>query len=260
VVIIGGGYIGLEAAAVLTRLGKRVTVVEVQHRLLSRVTSDTISQFIAEQHRAYAVDIRLRKPVDRLEGSAGRVNAVFLSDGTKIATDLVVVGIGIYPSVQPLLDAGAAGDGDVFVDETCQTSIDDVFAVGDCANHANVYAGGRRLRLESVQNATDQAEVVASNIAGIPARYAAIPWFWSNQYDIRLQSIGLLQGYDDLVVRGDPASKKFSVVYLRDSHVIALDCVNSAKDFIESRKLIGAPAATSREQFADQRVSLKSTL
>jgi 3-phenylpropionate/trans-cinnamate dioxygenase ferredoxin reductase subunit len=171
---------------------------------------------------------------------------------------MVIVGIGIIPAVEPLLTAGAAGGNGVDVDALCQTSLPDVFAIGDCAMHANDFAEGARIRLESVQNANDQASVVAKAIMGGTDRYHAVPWFWSNQYDLRLQTVGLSSGFDDAVVRGDIASRSFSVVYLRKGKVIALDCVNATKDYVQGRPLVVAGAALPRERLADASTPLKS--
>nr|MDQ2879579.1 FAD-dependent oxidoreductase [Pseudomonadota bacterium] len=223
VVVIGGGYIGLEAAAVFTKLGKRVTVIEALPRVLARVAGEALSRFYEAEHRAHGVDIRLDTAVACIEERGGRASGVRLSNGDIIACDLVVVGIGIVPAVEPLLAAGAEGGNGVDIDAFGRTSLRDIFAIGDCAAHENAFADGARIRLESVQNATDLATTVARTILGDPAPYRAVPWFWSNQYDLRLQTVGLSIGYDDTVVRGDPATRSFSVVYLRGGKVIALD-------------------------------------
>ena len=170
---------------------------------------------------------------------------------------MVIVGIGILPEVAPLIDAGAAGGNGVSVDDACRTSVPDVYAIGDCALHANRFAGGAAVRVESVQNANDQATVVAKDIVGQPAVYDAVPWFWSNQYDLKLQTVGLSIGYDDTVLRGDLATRKFSVVYLRDRRVIALDCVGAVKDYVQGRKLVESGAAIDRAILADPGVMLK---
>jgi 3-phenylpropionate/trans-cinnamate dioxygenase ferredoxin reductase subunit len=170
----------------------------------------------------------------------------------------VIVGIGIIPAVEPLLAAGAEGGNGVEVDEFCRTTLPDVYAIGDCAMHANDFAGGARIRLESVQNANDQASVVAKAITGNPAPYHAIPWFWSNQYDLRLQTVGLSGGHDDVVVRGDPAARSFSLVYLKAGQVLALDCVNATRDYVQGRALVTGKLAPPREQLADAEIPLKS--
>jgi 3-phenylpropionate/trans-cinnamate dioxygenase ferredoxin reductase subunit len=251
-VIVGGGYIGLEAAAVLRKAGCAVTLLESQDRVLSRVAGPTLSTFFADRHRAEGVDLRLGTGVERIEtDAAGRAVAVHTDAGEAIACDLVIVGIGIVPEVGPLVIAGAAGGNGVDVDAHCRTSLPSVFAVGDCAAHPNVFAGGSVIRLESVQNAHDMARVAAANICGEDQKYRAVPWFWSNQYALRLQTVGLSARADAAVVRGDPATDSFSVVYLHDGAVIALDCVNRAKDYVQGRALVEEAARLDPEELAD---------
>ena len=240
VVVVGGGYIGLEAAAVLRKLGCEVTVLEALDRVLSRVAGEDLSRFYEAEHRRQGVVMRHTVQVAGLEGEGHRVSAVRLADGETIACDIVVVGIGIVPAVGPLIAAGAAGANGVDVDEFCRTSLDDVFAIGDCAAHANPYAHGAVLRLESVQNAHDMAKVAAAAICGDPQPYDAVPWFWSNQYDLRLQTVGLSLGHDATVLRGDPETRSFSVVYLRERRVIAVDAVNATREYVQGRKLVEA--------------------
>ncbi|MEO7787699.1 MAG: FAD-dependent oxidoreductase [Sphingomicrobium sp.] len=249
VVVIGGGYIGLEAAAVLVKLGKRVTLLEAQDRVLARVAGAALSRFYEAEHRAHGVDVRIGVQVDCIEGE-GKVAAVRLHDGESIACEAVIVGIGIIPAVAVLREAGAKGENGVDVDDQCRTSLPDVFAIGDCAAHRNRFAEHARMRVESVQNANDQATVVARTIAGEGAAYDSIPWFWSNQYDLRLQTVGLSINHDEVVERGDPASRSFSLVYLREGKVIALDCVNMVKDYVQGRVLVLAAAAPGREALA----------
>lgn len=260
VVVIGGGYIGLEAAAVLRKAGKPVVLLEAQDRVLARVAGAPLSHFFEAEHRAHGVDLRTGIGVAALEGH-GRVTGVRLTDGTLIPADLVIVGIGIIAAAAPLLSAGADGGNGVRVDAQCRTSLPDIYAVGDCALHANGFADGTEIRLESVQNANDQATVAAKHIAGVAGTgYDAVPWFWSNQYDLKLQTVGLSLGYDACVVRGDPALRSFAVVYLRDGAVIALDCVNAVKDYVQGRALVLAGAQIAPERLADARVPLKDML
>lgn len=254
--VIGGGYIGLEAAAVLAKLGRQVTVFEAQDRVLARVAGEPLSRFFETEHRAQGVDIRLGVSVEAIEGSA-RVTGVRLADGETVPAEMAIVGIGIDPAVAPLLDAGANGGNGVLVDAQCRTSLPDIFAVGDCALHANRFAGDRCIRLESVQNANDQATVAAKTILGIDAVYDAVPWFWSNQYDLKLQTVGISTGHDATVLRGDPASRSFSLLYLREGRVIALDCVNATRDYVQGRKLVLEGAAIDPARLADAATPLK---
>ncbi|WP_184720028.1 FAD-dependent oxidoreductase [Caulobacter sp.] len=257
VVVIGGGYIGLEAAAVLTKLGKRVVLLEALDRVLARVAGEALSRFYESEHRAHGVDLRLGARVDCLEGDGQRVTGVRLADGEIVPAQMVVVGIGIEPSVAPLLAAGAEGGNGVAVDGLCRTSLLDVLAIGDCALHANRYADGAWIRLESVQNANDHAAVAAAAILGGEDAYDAAPWFWSNQYDLKLQTVGLSTGHDQAVLRGDPATRSFSVIYLREGRVVALDCVNAVKDYVQGRKLVVDGARIEPAELANSLIPLK---
>ncbi|WP_114952598.1 NAD(P)/FAD-dependent oxidoreductase [Sphingosinicella terrae] len=250
VVVVGGGFIGLEAAAVLSKLGKTVTVLEALDRVLARVAGEPISRFYEAEHRAHGVAVRTEIAVEGISDSDSAA-AVQLAGGEILPADMVIVGIGIVPAVGPLLAAGAEGGDGVNVDPLCRTSLPHIHAIGDCAAHENVFAGGARIRLESVQNANDQAATAARAVAGYPHPYAALPWFWSNQYDLRLQTAGLSLGHDDMVVRGDPATRAFSVLYLREGRLIAADCVNRVKDYVQARKLIAAGGMTERRSLSD---------
>lgn len=256
-VIIGGGYIGLEAAAVLTKLGCKVTLLEALPRILARVAGEEISAFYEAEHRAHGVHLLTEVGVESLQGSDGQVNAVRLVDGREIPAQLVIVGIGIVPAVQPLIAAGARGENGVEVDEFCRTSLPDIYAIGDCAAFACHFAGGAKIRVESVQNANDMATCVAKGICGREESYHAVPWFWSNQYDLKLQTAGISLGFDATVLRGDPATRSFSICYLRKGQLAALDCVNMAKDYIQGRKLIEQGYAPDPEHLADTSIALK---
>lgn len=260
VVVIGGGYIGLEAAAVLRKLGHKVVLLEALPRVLARVAGQELSDFYQAQHRAHGVDLRLETMVERLEGDGGHVSGVRLDTGETIPADLVVVGIGIVPSTGPLIAAGAAGGNGVDVDEFCRTTLDDIYAIGDCAAHANAYADNAVIRLESVQNAHDMASTAARAICGDKQPYHAFPWFWSNQYDLKLQTAGLSMDYDETVLRGHPETGRFSVIYLKEGRVIALDCVNSVKDYVQGRKLIEAHISADPEILSDIETPLKDLL
>ena len=255
-VIVGGGYIGLEAAAVLAKRGLAVTVLEAQPRVLARVAGEALSTFYEAEHRAHGVDLRTGVTVTCIEGD-DRVTGVRLGGGELVPADIVIVGVGIEPAVAPLLAAGADGGNGVAVDALCRTSLPDVFAIGDCAAHASGFAGGAVMRVESVQNAADQAMTVAKLLTGTEEPYAAVPWFWSNQYDLKLQTVGLSVGHDAAVTRGDPATRSFSVVYLKAGRVVALDCVNATRDYVQGRALVVAGASIAADRLADAGVPLK---
>ncbi|MDX5986031.1 NAD(P)/FAD-dependent oxidoreductase [Sphingomonas echinoides] len=259
-IVIGGGYIGLEAAAVLTKLGKPVTVLEAAPRVLARVAGEPLSHFYEAEHRAHGVDLRTGVTVESIVGQDGAASGVRLADGTVLPGNLVIVGIGIIPAVAPLLAAGADGGNGVSVDALCRTSLPDIFAIGDCAAHPNPYADGAVIRLESVQNANDQATTVAKLLTGEETPYDAVPWFWSNQYDLKLQTVGLSIGHDAVVLRGDVAARSFSVIYLKHGHVIALDCVNATRDYVQGRALVVARAVVDPARLADATVPLKELL
>jgi len=261
IAIIGGGYIGLETAAVLIKRGFSVTVLEAMPRLLARVTGPEIGDFYADVHRAAGVNIRTGVNVVGLEGRDGRVCAVVLESGETLATDLVIVGVGIVPEVTPLLAVGAEGAaGGVLVDDYCRTTLIDVIAIGDCAAHANVFAGGAVIRLESVQNANDMATTAAKLITDHSAPYRAVPWFWSNQYDLRLQTVGLNIGYDTKVLRGSPETGAFSLIYMKAKKIVALDCVNMVKDYVQGKALVERGAEVAPERLSDTEVPLKTLL
>jgi len=258
IAVVGGGYIGLEVAAVARKLGLEVTLIEALDRVLARVTSPTVSRFYESAHRARGVDIRLGTGVAAFEGSR-RVHAVRLADGSEVPCDFVIVGIGIIPNVGFAADAGLAVENGIAVDEVCTSSDPAIFAIGDCAAHVNIHAG-KRIRLESVQNAVDQAKTAVAAIMGTPKPYRDLPWFWSDQYDIKLQTAGLAMDYDDTVVRGDPTAPGFSVVYLRQGRIIAIDAINAIKDFMAAKSLIVAGIAPDRARLADPAVALKDFL
>ena len=258
IAIVGGGYIGLEAAAVLSKLGKQVTVLEAMDRVLARVAGPELSAFYEAEHRAHGVTIRTGEMVTAITGKDGHATGVTLASCETIAADLVIVGIGIIPAVAPLLAAGATGGNGVDVNEFCRTSLPHVFAIGDCAAHANSFAGGAQIRLESVQNANDMANTVAKLLTGNEKPYHAVPWFWSNQYELRLQTVGLSTGYDQVVQRGDPAVRAFSLIYLKAGRVIALDCVNSVRDYVQGKALVEQGVSVAPALLADTDVPLKA--
>jgi 3-phenylpropionate/trans-cinnamate dioxygenase ferredoxin reductase subunit len=239
-VIVGAGYIGLEVAAVASQLGADVTIIEMEDRVMSRVVSPQISEFYQDEHDAHGVKLMLSTGISGFGGN-GQVTSVNLANGDQVAVDLVVIGIGVVPNTELASDAGLEVENGIVVDDHCRTSDFDIFAVGDCTHHPNDILG-IRVRLESVHNALEQAKTAASNICGEDSSYAQVPWFWSDQYDLKLQIAGLSQGYDQTIVRGDPDSRSFSCLYLQNGQLIAVDAVNSPKDFMQSKALIAAHA------------------
>ena len=256
IVIVGAGYIGLEVAAVAAELGKMVTVVEMADRVMSRVVSPGLSSFYADVHRAAGVELRLGTGVAGFAGAGGRVSGVSISGGETLPADLVVVGVGIVPNVELAADAGLETDDGIVVDEHCRTADPHVFAIGDCTAHpSRVY--GRRIRLESVPNALEQARVAVLNILGGDDVYDQVPWFWSDQYDLKLQIVGLSTGYDRTVLRGDPATRSFSCAYFSGDRLIAVDAVNNPKDFMQAKALIANGATPDPDRLGDAAVPLK---
>ena len=237
IAIVGGGYIGLEVAAVAVEMGLQVTVLEMEERILQRVTTPEMSAFYADLHTSHGVVIRTGMRAESFLGST-RLQGVICAGGETIEADLVVVGIGILPNVELAEAAGLDCDNGIVVDEYTRTIDPDVYAVGDCTNHPNPVLG-RRLRLESVPNAMEQSRVAAANLAGGDKVYAAVPWFWSDQYDLKLQMVGFSAGTDRHVTRGDPTRRQFATFHLSGNTVIAADAVNSAREFMAARQLVG---------------------
>lgn len=254
-VIIGAGYIGLEVAAVAQQAGLNVTVVEMADRVMSRVVSPEISDFYQIEHTNQGVRFRLSTGISSLNGKK-RVKSVTTTEGEKIPADLVVIGVGILPNTELANAAGLDVDNGIVVDDHCLTSDSDIYAAGDCTSHPSAIYD-RRLRLESVHNAVEQARTAAANICGQDVAYAQVPWFWSDQYDLKLQIAGLSEGYDDVVIRGNPAERSFSCLYLRDGRLIAVDAINAPRDFVQSKQLIADHAKMAAERLADPETPLK---
>jgi len=254
-VVIGGGYIGLEAAAVGIKKELYVTVVEALPRLLARVTGPEMSEYYRAVHSRHGVDVRLGAGVQALEG-VERVDSVVLSDGSRLPADVVIVGIGLQPNVELAAQAGLAVDNGIVVDAFAQTSDADIVAIGDCANHEHEFLA-RRVRLESVPSASEQARVAAATICGQRHPHEGVPWFWSDQYNLKLQMVGLSDGYDQVVLRGLPDSDSFSAFYLRDAVVIAVDTVNRPRDFVLGKKMVAGRMRLSPADLADESVDLK---
>lgn len=258
-VIIGGGYIGLETAASLRKMGLEVTVLEMLPRVLGRVTAPEVSAFYARVHREEGVEIVTEASVAEVLGD-GRVAAVRCADGSEYPADLVILGTGIVPNVELAEAAGLAVGNGIIVDEFARTSDPDIVAAGDCAVHPSALYGAD-LRLESVQNATDQAKTASATICGRLEPYAALPWFWSDQFDLKLQIAGLSQGYDNLVIRGDIAgSRSFSAWYFAGEKLLAVDAVNDTRSFMLAKKLLANATPVDKSIVADPDTDLKAEL
>lgn len=256
--IVGAGYIGLEVAASAVKQGAEVIVFEAMDRVLARVTSPQISEFYQRIHKQEGVDIRLNASLTKFEKTASGLHAV-TSEGAVIPFDSAIVGIGVIPNTELADEAGLSCDNGIVVNEFTQTNDASIHAIGDCSNHHN-FLYNRRIRLESVPNAVEQAKVAAATICGKEMIYDQLPWFWSDQYDVKLQTAGLLQEHDQVVTRGDANSRKFAAFYLKKGKLIAVDALNSPAEFMLSKKLIQAKASPDPMKLNDPQVSLKELL
>jgi 3-phenylpropionate/trans-cinnamate dioxygenase ferredoxin reductase subunit len=260
-VIIGGGYIGLEAAAVLRKMELEVTVLEMAPRVLARVTSEVLSDYLTSLHMMHGVSIKTSTQVNGIQDHEGKLQVV-CKDNTEYLADFVLVGIGVGPNTTLAETAGVSLDDGIVVDEKGCTSVPHIFAAGDCTRHPNRFAGGN-VRLESVQNANDQARVVAANMVGKASIYDAAPWFWSDQYDIKLQMAGLNSNYDSTVTRGDPTNAEnegFCVFYLRAGELVAVDSVARPKEFMAGKQLIARGITPDKANLADEQIEPASWL
>lgn len=263
VVVIGGGFIGLEAAASLHKMGRTVTLVEAGQRLVGRAVGDETSDYLLAHHREQGLAIRLGAQVARIVAGGDRVAGVELDDGTTVTADLVLIGVGVIPNTELAESIGLECDNGIVVD-SCSLASDGVtVAVGDAANLPNPVPGapeGDRVRFESVNNAVEQAKVAAYAIVGRREEYAGIPWFWSNQADLKLQIAGLSTGHDRTLVRHDDAKGKFSVLYYRGDRILAADCINAPLDFMAVKAALAKGASIPFEQAGDPAVQLKSVM
>lgn len=256
-VIVGGGYIGLEVASIGIKTGATVHVLEMESRILQRVTTPQMSEFYDRLHSGRGVHIHTDTRASAFKGDGGKVSQVVTADGTELEADLVVVGIGIIPNSELAEAAGLECDNGIVVDDHCRTADPHIYAIGDVSNHPNPLLG-RRLRLESVPNAMEQARVVASNIVGKDKAYAAIPWFWSDQYELKLQMVGFSSDGEDQITRGSPADNQFITFYMKDGVVVAADAINDPKSFMAAKNLVGK--AIDVKALADPDVELKSLM
>jgi 3-phenylpropionate/trans-cinnamate dioxygenase ferredoxin reductase subunit len=258
IVIIGGGFIGLEVAACAASLGKNVTVLEYAPRLMGRAVSTISSDFFKDYHQSIGVQVVTDARIERIIGT-DRAQGIALLNGEQIPCDLILVGVGALPNVELAEAAGLDCENGILVDEFAVTSDPNILSAGDCTNHPNLFANGR-FRLESVQNAIDQAKVAASTILDSSSQYNAAPWFWSDQGDIKLQTVGLPIGTEELVVRGSIQEKKFSVFHYCQGKLIAVESINSAGDHMVARKLITNGVSPSPDKVSDSTVELKSLI
>ncbi len=257
-VIIGGGYIGLETAATARKLGCTVTVLEMADRVMNRVVASSVSEYYAHEHRTQGVKIICNTRVIRLEG-AGRVERVVCADGSSYEADLLVVGVGAIPNAELAAEAGLECENGILVDEYCRTSDAAIYAAGDCTNHPS-QRFAMRVRLESVDNAFEQAKSAALNMLDRPTVHDRVPWFWSDQFDNKMLIVGLSQGFDQQVLRGDPAARSFSVCYLKGGELIAVEAINHPKDYVAARKLIAERMRPNMDKLSDPQVPLKEAL
>jgi 3-phenylpropionate/trans-cinnamate dioxygenase ferredoxin reductase component len=255
IVIIGAGYIGLEVAAVAVKRGLKVTVLEALPRVMARAACPEVSTFYQDTHRKAGVDIRLNTKLEAIEKN-GDALMVRTSEGS-LPADTVLIGVGIVPNVELATVAGLKVDNGIVVDQFGRTDDPSIYALGDCANLPCTYAPGGRVRLECVQNAIDQAKHVAANISGKPKPYNEVPWFWSDQYDLKLQMAGLHGTTGQLVIRGNPADRGFAAFHLEDGVIVAVEAVNAAPEYMMGRRLIAARARVAPERLADKAVPMK---
>lgn len=260
-VIIGGGYVGLEVAAVAIKNQLHVTVLEAAPRVLARVTAPEISAFYEQVHSTAGVDLKTGVTVEQIvySDSDNRVTEVVCSDGLRVSADLVILGIGLVPNVELAEAAGLDVSNGIVVDEHARTGDPNILAVGDCANYPNQLLA-TRVRLESVPNALEQARIAAATICDKQRPYGSMPWFWSDQYDLKLQMVGLSTGYDQVVLRGKPDEKSFVAFYLKEGCVIAADSVSRPKDFMFCKRLVADRAQAAPAVLADESISLKTIL
>jgi 3-phenylpropionate/trans-cinnamate dioxygenase ferredoxin reductase subunit len=258
VVVVGGGYIGLETAATCRKLGCDVTVLEVADRIMNRVVAPPTSQFFAQEHAAQGVRILCDVRITHLEGQE-RVERVVCANGDVRAADVVIVGVGATASTELAMNAGLSCDNGIIVDEYCRTNDEAIFAAGDCTNHPSLRFG-RRVRLESVDNAFEQGKAAALNMLDRKVAHDRVPWFWSDQFDNKLLIVGLSQDYDLQVLRGDPSTRSFSVCYLKGRELLAVEAINHSKDYMAGRKLIADRALLNPERLADPNLPLKEAI
>jgi 3-phenylpropionate/trans-cinnamate dioxygenase ferredoxin reductase subunit len=254
-VVIGAGYIGLEAAAAARSAGLDVTVIELSARLMSRVAAPVTSEFFARTHLDHGVKLMLHRSAQAFNGKDGAIRSVQLDDGQIVSADIVLMAAGNVPEFRLAAECGLECEGGIVVDDRCRTSDPLIFAAGDCTRHPSIRYG-RRIQLESVNNALEQARVAAAGMCGRRVRHAHVPWFWSDQYELKLQITGLSEGFDEVVVRGDPDKPGFSVWYLRANEVLCMETVNNPLEFMQAGRWIGAHAKVDAQVLRDSAAPL----
>jgi 3-phenylpropionate/trans-cinnamate dioxygenase ferredoxin reductase subunit len=257
-VVIGGGYIGLETAATARKMGCEVTVLEMADRVMNRVVAPCVSQYFAQEHLSHGINLKCDVRVIGIEGQH-RAEHVVCADGSRHPADIVIVGVGAIANTELAESAGLRCDNGIWVDEYCRTSDPDIYAAGDCTNHPSLRFG-RRVRLESVDNAFEQSKAAALNMLGRATVHDRVPWFWSDQFDNKMLIVGLTYDHDSQVVRGDPQSRSFSVCYLKDRELLAVEAINHSKDYMAARKLIAERAMMDPAKLADLNVALKEAV
>lgn len=258
-VIIGGGYIGLETASALRKQGINVVVLEMAERILQRVTAPELSEFYTRVHNEEGVAVHTNMSITRIVGST-QVESVLCANGISFPADIVVIGVGVNPNVELAEAAGITVENGIVIDQFCRTNDPNIVAAGDCTNHFNSHYN-RRIRLESVPNASEQGKVAAASICGSSKEYKSLPWFWSDQYDLKLQIAGLSQGYDQLVIRGDKdIGRSFAAFYFQNGQLIAADCVNRPQEFMLSKKVIAEKLSINKDQLVNESIAVKEIL
>jgi 3-phenylpropionate/trans-cinnamate dioxygenase ferredoxin reductase component len=256
VALIGGGYVGLEVAAVAVKLGATVTVIEMAQRLMARTASEPTALFYEQEHQKNGVTIKVNAMCQSFEESGGRLTRVRLADGSAVDADVAIVGVGVEPETGIAKEAGIVCENGILVDECGQTSDPDIFAAGDCTNHPNPFVGGM-IRLESVQNAIDQAKHAALAMIGQRKPYGEVPWFWSDQYDLKFQSAGVPRGHDEIVTRGDPTRRSFAVFYLKGGQILAVEAVNAVPEYMFGKRMIAQRKHVTAARLMDTAVTMK---
>ena len=258
IVIIGAGYIGLEVAAIASKRNVSVSVIEMADRVMNRTVDPQISEYYKNLHESHGVDFQFNNSLKEIVGSK-KVEKVICSDGTEIKADMVIIGAGILPNVEIAEEAGINCENGIIVDEFAKTNLDIVFACGDCTNHPNKLLN-RNLRLESVHNAMEQAKTAAYSVLGNPVEYNQIPWFWSDQYDHKLQIVGLSGEHDAVTIRGNIKESKFMLFYTKEDKLIAVDSVNNPKEFLICRKLVANKVKMNAEMISDLKMDLNDLI